>query len=61
MTDRRKLKQLADYAVEEFFDVGIDDLVNNMVNKIVDTEHIDNKDDIAYLKILIERGILKWS
>lgn len=61
MVDKRKLKELADNAVEGFFEVGIDDSVNSMVNKIVDAEHIDKDDDIAYLRMLIERGILKWN
>lgn len=60
MGDNIKLKQLAEEAVDNFFEIGIDDVVDNIVGKIAETEHIDEEDDINYLKNLIKKSILKW-
>lgn len=57
--NRKKLTDLADNAIDNYFESDIDDIVNNMVNKIIESENIDDEDDIKYLRMRIKRGILK--
>lgn len=57
--DRDKLKQLAESAIEDYFE-GIDSIVGEIVSKIVDEHKIDDDDDIDYLKAKVRLGILKW-
>lgn len=58
--DKEILKKLANNAIEEFFDTGIDDIVNNIVDKIIENNCIKDENDITYLRTKIKRGILKW-
>lgn len=57
--DRDKLKQLAESAIEDYFE-GIDSVVGGIVSKIVDEHKIEDEDDIDYLKAKVRLGILKW-
>jgi NAD-specific glutamate dehydrogenase len=57
--DRDKLKEVAEDAIEDFFE-GIDSVIDNIVYKIVDEHKIEDEDDIDYLKAKVRLGILKW-
>ena len=57
--DREKLKELAESAIEDYFE-SIDSVVSDMVSKIVDEHKIEDKYEIDYLKTKIRRGILKF-
>lgn len=57
--EREKLKQLAEDAIEDFFE-GIDSIVEDIICKIVDEHNIEDEDDIDYLKEKVRLGILKW-
>lgn len=57
--DRGKLKQLANDAIEDYFE-GIDSVIDNIVYKIVEEHKIEDEDDIDYLKAKVRLGILKW-
>jgi len=50
MSDNNRLKELANKTIENFFETDIDDIVDYIVGKIVETEHIDDEGDTAYLK-----------
>lgn len=57
--DREKLKQLAESAIEDYFE-GIDSVVDGIVYKIVEEHKIEDEDDIDYLKAKVRISILKW-
>lgn len=57
--DRDKLEQLAENAIEDYFE-GIDSVVDGIVSKIADEHKIEDEDDIDYLKAKVRLGILKW-
>lgn len=53
-----KLKELANDAIDNYFD-NIDSVIDNIVSKIAEEHHIEDDDDIKYLKTKISSGILK--
>lgn len=57
--DRDKLKELAENAIEDYFET-IDSVIDNIVSKMVDEHKIEDEDDIDYLKAKVRLGILKW-
>lgn len=63
--EREKLKQIANGAIDEYFESmesRIDDMIDDIVHKIIDNHEIEDEDDIDYLKAKIRHGIfLKWN
>lgn len=58
--DRENLKQIAKDAIDEYFKIiesVIDDMIDDIVYKIIENHEIEDVDDIDYLKTKIRHGI----
>lgn len=57
--EKERLIDLADNAIDNYFESDMDDIINNIVDKIIERENIQDEDDIRFLRVRIKRGILK--